>query len=309
MNTDPIHTLNEQFAIPGHVSFHAGPGGLAMAVINNAWASGTMTLAGGHVMTFTPHGGRPLLWVAPNASYHLGQAMRGGIPVCWPWFGAHPTDPRGKPGHGLVRTMLWSLAGTRALPNGATELRMTASDSGETRETWPHPFSLELIVSFGSAAGDGSRLRVEWIARNPGSQPYCYTGALHPYFAVSDARTVTVRGLRGGNYRDKNDDFRLYRLEDDLRITGPVDAVFLDTTSEVTIEDPGWKRDLHIRKGGSRTTVVWNPHDKDALSPDIGSGEHRHFLCVEAANAFDDEVTVAPGGEGRLMMEIWAETR
>lgn len=303
MIQDPLHAVNEQFAIPGHVTVIAGPGGLATAVINNTHASAAMTLAGGHVMTFTPHGGSPLLWVSPNASYTLGKAMRGGVPVCWPWFGAHPTDPQGKPGHGFARTMLWSLSGTRALPGGETEVRMVVSDTPATRELWPHRFTLELTATF------GRRLRLEWNACNPGSQPFSYTGAMHPYYIVGDSRAVTVRGLRGCAYRDKNQDFALSRLEDDLKIDGPVDAVFLDTTAEVIVEDPVLQRDLHIHKGGSRTTVVWNPHEKDALSADIGPGQHRHFLCVEAANAFDDAVTVAPGGEARLMMEIWAEPR
>ena len=87
-----LQDLNDQFAIPNHVNFQTGPGGLATAVIHNAYAKVEMTLAGGHVLTCTPHGEKPLLWISPNASYSLGKAIRGGIPVCWPWFGPHPTD-------------------------------------------------------------------------------------------------------------------------------------------------------------------------------------------------------------------------
>lgn len=296
-----IHHLNEQYAIPGQVSFHAGPGGLAMAVINNAHATATMTLAGGHLMTYTPHGSPPVLWVSPNASYTVGTAMRGGVPVCWPWFATHPTDPQGKPLHGLVRTMLWQMAGTRALLDGGTEIRMRVSDTPESLQIWPYAFELELAVTI------GPRLRVEWIARNPGSTPYQYTGALHPYFAVSDIGAVTIRGLEGTTYLDKTDGMQSKTQAGPQRFTGTVDSIFLDTCADLHIEDSGLQRVLRIAKSGSRTTIVWNPAEKDALMPDVGAGQHHLFVCAEAANAVNDVVSVPPGGEGRLAMEIWAE--
>lgn len=296
-----LNTLNAQFAIPGHVSFHSGPGGLAMAVINNAHASGTMTLAGGHVMTFTPHGAGPLLWVSPLASYTLGRAMRGGVPICWPWFATHPSDPENMPMHGLVRTMLWTMSAARALPGGETELRMTVSDTPETLALWPHPFTLEVIATF------GRKLRVEWVARNPGSSPYQYTGALHPYFNTANVRDITIRGLEGVEYLDKNDAFRQKTQPGPLRIQGPIDAIFLDTAGDVSVEDPGLGRKLRITKTGSHTTVVWNPDQRDAELPDVGAGQHAVFFCVESANAAGDVVHVPPGGEGRLGMEMGLE--
>jgi D-hexose-6-phosphate mutarotase len=296
-----LQRLNDLYAIPGQVCFQAGPGGLLMAVINNAHARGTMTLAGGHVLDYTPHGSQPVLWVSPNACYTVGKAMRGGVPVCWPWFGAHPDDPQAKPMHGLVRTLLWQVTAARALPGGETQVCMSVSETEATRAAWDHPFSLELRATF------GPRLRVEWSARNPGSQAFTYTGALHPYFAVSDVTRVSVRGLEGFDYLDKVEGFRRKTLPGAVTFTGEVDRVFLDTLSEMRVEDPGWRRAIRIAKQGSRTSVVWNPHEKDAASPDLGAGQHRRFVCAEAANAFEDSVTVAPGGEARLGMEIWTE--
>lgn len=296
-----LQRYNEQYGIPGHLSFQAGPGGLVTAVISNAHAEAEMTLAGGHVMRYTPRGGQPVLWVSPNASFTVGTAMRGGVPVCWPWFALHPDDPQGKPLHGLVRTMLWEMRGTQALPDGATEVRMAVRDTPETLALWPHPFELELAVRV------GPRLRMEWTARNPGSAPYRYTGALHPYFSVSDLTAVTVRGLEGTAYLDKNDGFRPKTLAGPLRFEGMVDYVFLDTCAEMVIEDSGLGRAIHVAKEGSRTSVVWNPAGADAKMPDVGAGQHRYFLCVEAVNAVNDVVDVPPGGEGRLAVEIWAE--
>ena len=300
MDDDP-QTLNEHHAIPGQISFHAGPGGLTLAVINNAHAAATITLAGGHVMTYTPHGGKPVLWVSPKASYELGKGMRGGVPVCWPWFANQIDDPKHKPGHGVVRTMLWSVKATRALPGGETELCLVVSDTPETRAVWPHAFELELSITV------GVRLRLAWTARNPGSQPYTYTGAFHPYFAVSDVRGVALSGLDGVDYLDKMDAFTRKTQVGPLRFTGPVDNVYLDTTTGLTVHDPGLGRAIRIEKSGSRTTVVWNPYTFDERIPDMGPGCHRQFFCAEAANAAEDVVTVAPGGEAHLAMEIWTE--
>lgn len=293
--------LNEQHAIPGHLSFHPGPGELCMAVINNAHAAAIITLAGGHVMTYTPHGGKPLLWVSPKSAFEPGKGLRGGVPVCWPWFANQVEDPQNKPGHGLVRTMLWSVESARALPGGETELRLRVSDTPETRAVWPHAFGLELAVTV------GPRLRLEWTARNPGSQPFTYTGAFHPYLVVSDVYQVMLRGLEGVDYLDKNDAFARKTQAGPLRFAGPVDNVYLNTTADLAIEDPGLGRTIRIAKSGSHTTVVWNPYHNDARIPDMEPGSHRQFFCAEAANAAEDVITVAPGGQASLVMELWTE--
>lgn len=296
-----LQQLNEQFAIPGHVSFESRPGGFLMAVIHNSYASATMTLRGGHVMSYTPRGQEPVLWVSPNASWTIGRAMRGGVPVCWPWFGAHPTDPQGKPLHGLVRTMPWTVKSTSALPDGATQVVMQISSTPETFAIWPHGFTLELCATF------GAHLDMEWTARNPGSEPYQYTGALHPYYTISNIEAITIHGLDGVEYLDKTDAMKRKTQHGDLRISGPIDSVFLNTTAELVVDDPGLHRKLHIAKRGSHTSVVWNPFEKDALMDDVGAGQHQHFFCAEAANAAQDIITVAPGEAGRLAMEIWVE--
>lgn len=135
-----LQLLNERFEIPQHVTIQPGPGGLTTAVVNNRFASAEMTLAGGHVMRYTPHGAPPVLWVSPNASFTIGRAMRGGVPVCWPWFGPHPNEPKNFPLHGFARTSQFDLTGTLALDDGSTEVRMQLSDSPVTHAHWPHSF-------------------------------------------------------------------------------------------------------------------------------------------------------------------------
>jgi glucose-6-phosphate 1-epimerase len=297
-----LQNLNETFAISGHVSFHPGPGGLLMAVVNNAHAAAQITLMGGHVMSYTPHGGKQVLWVSPNAAYETGKAMRGGVPVCWPWFGPHPAQPQERPMHGFARTRLWSVVGTRALEDGSTEVRMVLRDSDETRVLWPHPFELELKAVI------GSQLSLLITSRNAGSKPYRYTAALHPYFAVSAAKDVTVRGLEGTDYLDKTEDFQRKHQPDSIRFTGWTDRIYLNTASDLAIEDPGLGREIQIQKIGSRTTVVWNPDRMAAEMPDVGAGQERYFVCVESANAREDVVEVEPGGEASLGMIIEAMT-
>jgi glucose-6-phosphate 1-epimerase len=300
MDADP-QLLNEAHAIPGHISFHAGPNNLITASIHNAHAQAAVTLHGAHVMSYQPNGDAEVLWESPYAAHRISAAMRGGIPICWPWFAGHPSDPSKKPHHGFVRNMLWRVTGCAACPDGSTELRMAVHDTPETREIWPHAFELETIITV------GKKLRIEWIARSFDGDGYSYTGALHPYFYVSDIRAITIRGLEQSDYLDKNDQYRRKTQGEPFKITKEFDGIFLDTTAEIAIQDPGFGRTIHCDKEGSHTTVVWNPDQKDRLMPDVGEGEHQRFVCVESANAAEDIIAVKPGAEGRLAMIIWTE--
>ena len=300
MESNPYQTLNEQYGIADHVQIKAGPGGLAAVMVDNRHASALITLAGGHVLRYQPKGQEPLLWVSPNAVFEAGKAIRGGVPVCWPWFGQHATDSS-KPMHGFVRTMVWTVADTRAQEDGSTEVRLFVTDTPQTLALWPHPFRLEIIVTVGPA------LRVELAARNTGSEPFTYTAGLHPYFQVSDVVQINITGLEGVSYLDKEDGFRRKPGEDTLRIAGPVDRIYTGTERDMVIHDEGYGRAIRIRKTGSRTSVVWNPGENAARMPDLGAGNERTFVCAETVNAVDDTVTVAPGAEGRMGMEVTVE--
>jgi D-hexose-6-phosphate mutarotase len=300
MDTD-IQSLHLRYAIPGHVSFHIGQGGLLTAAVQNTHAQATVTLAGAHVMAYALCGEPQVLWASPAAAHSIRNAMRGGVPICWPWFAELAGDPKNMPMHGLVRTMVWELTATRACPDGSTELRMSVCDTPATRALWPHAFELEVVITI------GSKLRIEWIARSPAGESYTYTGALHPYFTISDIRAITIRGLEQTDYLDKTDQFRRKTQFGPIRFVDETDRIYLNTKANIAIEDPGLNRTIRIAKEGSRTSVVWNPDDTDALMDDVGAGQHCCFVCVEAANAAEDVVTVAAGKEARLAMEIWTE--
>ena len=293
--------LNTQFAVADHLTFAAGPGGLPVADLQHAQGAARVALQGAQVLSFQPHGAQPVIWVSACSRYAPGKSIRGGIPVCWPWFGPHPTDPS-KPQHGFARTALWSVRGTGITPQGEPQLQLELAASEATRALWPYPFDLEMRVSVGAA------LQVELITRNPGPAPFTYGAALHSYFGVSQVQDITILGLEGGIYIDKTDNGARKPQPEPLRITGKTDRVYLDTTAPCVIADPGRQRGIRIAKAGSRTTVVWNPGPEDARQMvDFCDDEYPGMVCVETANAGPDLVTVPPGGEARLSAHITVE--
>jgi D-hexose-6-phosphate mutarotase len=301
MRHSDLQFLNDQYAIAGHVKFIAGPGDLPVAEIRNAHASATLALQGGQVVTYQPHGAEPVLWVSRESVYAPGKAIRGGIPVIWPWFGPHPTDPD-KPQHGFVRTAMWRVLGATVVEAGATQLHLGLADNADTRALWPHAFELRLVVTV------GDELRVELVAHNSGDEAVQCTGALHSYFHVSAVDQITIHGLGDRAYLDKVDGLRRKMQRGLVTIDGETDRIYLDTTDECVIEDPGLARRIHIAKAGSRSTVVWNPWvDKARQLPDFGDEEYRRMVCVETANAGDDVITIGPGGEHTLAARIRVE--
>jgi D-hexose-6-phosphate mutarotase len=296
-----LETLNDSFAITDHISFANGPGGLPIAQIRNAYAAATVSLHGAQVLAFQPHGHVPVLWVSAHSLYQSGKAIRGGIPICWPWFGPHPSDPA-KPAHGFARTSLWSVLSAAALADGATQIRLRLVDEDTNAMLWPHPFELRMVVTV------GAQLNVELIVRNPGPTAFTYSGALHSYFDVSDIAAISIHGLDGCDYIDQVDGDRQKTQKGPIAITSETDRVYLNTTTTCVIEDPGLDRRIGIAKGGSRSTVVWNPWSEKARRlADFGDEEYHSMVCVETANAGGDSITVAPGGEHRLTATISVE--
>jgi glucose-6-phosphate 1-epimerase len=287
-----------QYNIDNHITFLPDGEELARAVIVNQFGRALITLAGAHVMSYIPHEHQELLWSSPTHSHIISDAMRGGIPVCWPWFGNHPIAPTKYQIHGLARAQIFRVRETRALEDGSTIMSLFTQDTPETRSLWPHKFELEVNVHLGSS------LQVEWIARNPGNTAYTYTGALHPYILTGDSRQVFVNGLAGTDYLDYNDHLQRKHQIGPVTFQQPIDNIYLNTSSNLQINDPVLKREINLQKTGSQTTVVWNPGIGDADMNDVGKGEHLRFICVEAANATDDVIQVDPGGERRLSLEF-----
>jgi glucose-6-phosphate 1-epimerase len=272
-----------------------GPGGLKFIDIVNEQATATVCTQGAQLIHWQPRREtQPVTFIAAAVQYTAGKPLRGGIPVCWPWFGPHASD-RSMSNHGFARNFVWQADVPVQVEGGATRLVLTLSDSEATRALWPHAFRLECRISAGDV------LQVELATTNTGHEEFSYTEALHTYFRIGDIGEISVAGLDGTQYADSADGGARRRQSGPVRFTGEVDRVFLDTEAACTILDPRLGRRIDIEKSGSRSTVVWNPWtDKAGRFADLGSsvqaeGSWRQMVCIETANALDNLLDLAPG--------------
>jgi len=285
-----IATLNRKFAIVGQLEFTAEANGMGVARIANSHAQSSIALQGAHIMTFQPNGEAPLIWLSPAAKLAPGKSIRGGVPVCWPWFGAHATESS-FPAHGFARTVLWQVTASEALPDGRTRITFELPQGAIPSAQWPHACRVRLVVTVGQT------LEVELITENTGNAPFNIGEALHTYLALSDVGNVRITGLEDCVYLDKADEFRRKAQAGTITIASEVDRVYVNTEADCLIEDRGLKRHIRIAKRGSRSTVVWNPWiEKSVKMGDFGSDTgYRSMVCVESANAAENMVSVAPG--------------
>lgn len=290
-----ITQLNDTHAIPGQLEFIKGKGNFPLASIDNGKARALISVYAGQVLSFQPaNQEHDLLFVSDAAYYQEGKAIKGGIPVCWPWFGPDPED-RGRPAHGFVRNRPWRVRATESLADGDTRITLGLVDSTETRGIWPGAFDLSLQVTV------GNRLRVELLTRNSGDQPFTITQALHSYFNVGAIGQVQVLGLEKTDYLDKAGDGGRNTQAGAVRFDKEIDRIYLDVQPGLVIDDAALGRRISITSTGSRTAVVWNPWaDISANMTDLGDDDYQHFVCVETANAATDTVEVKPGREYRL---------
>lgn len=301
MNGPSPLSLNEHFAIPGQLTFVARAGGLPLAELRTPDATAQVALQGAQVLAFHPQGSAPVLFLSRRAIYAPATAIRGGIPLCWPWFGPHPTDPT-KPQHGFVRTAAWSVLASGLREDGAVWLRLELTDSPTTRALWPYPFRLTLTVTVSRA------LRVELEVHNPGDAPLACTEALHTYYHVGSVTATAVQGLEGVAYADKVDDGRRKYQAGPVTVAGETDRVYLDAPPACVIDDAQLQRRIHVTTAGSHSTVIWNPWvEKGRQMRDFGADEYAHMLCVEVGNALDNQVVVAPGDTHQLLLTTWVE--
>jgi D-hexose-6-phosphate mutarotase len=300
--------LNRRFGLAGHLSFREDPGGLVFAEIDNAGGSASLCLQGAHVVTWRPRTeSEPVIWVSPQAKFAPGKSIRGGVPICWPWFGPHPAESS-FPGHGFARTVPWAVTHSEALADGRTLLGLTLVETDQTRAQWPHATRLDLMVTVGAS------LEIALTTTNLGTGEIEIGEALHTYFQIGDIAAVRIHGLENTTYVDKTDGGVRKAEAGVLSCSGEVDRVYLDTRAECIIEDPDLGRRIRIGKTGSRSTVVWTPWTEKAekmgdFGPGrAGQGGWREMVCVESGNALDNVVRIAPGASHTLGVSYRAES-
>lgn len=297
-----LDSLNERFAIAGVVEFEAGSGGLIRASVAGRSAEGHVYLHGAHVTHHRPAGQRPLLFLSEQSRFATGKAIRGGVPVIFPWFGARVGHPE-SPDHGFARTREWAVEAVEPASDGSVAVTLTLEADGATRPAWPHEFTLRHRVVF------GERLEMKLEVENRSGHPFDFEEALHTYLRVGDVEQVSINGLGDGVYIDKTDDMRRKTLADGpLRLNGTTDRVFVNTRATCAVADPVLARRIVVEKTGSTTTVVWNPwREKARVMADLGNDEWRSMLCVEAANAADNPVRLGGGERHTMRVVLGAE--
>ncbi|OGT00450.1 MAG: D-hexose-6-phosphate mutarotase [Gallionellales bacterium RIFCSPLOWO2_12_FULL_59_22] len=295
--------LNTRFGIDGQLGFREDASGLIVAEIGNPLATASLCLQGAHLMTWQPRSqAEPVIWLSRDVRLAAGKSIRGGVPVCWPWFGAHASE-HSFPAHGYARTVPWQVIESGTGPGGATRLMLRLTKNEKTRAYWPHDARLELAVSV------GEKLRMELSTENNGGSGITISEALHAYFRIGDIGAVRVTGLAGCDYWDKAGGSTLKKQDGIIRFAGETDRVYINTAAECAIEDDALKRRIHVAKSGSHSTVVWTPWTAKAdKMGDLGQPVGwREMLCVESANAIGNALHVAAGTKHTLMVEYRAE--
>ena len=285
-------------SIAGIATFDEGLDGLTRLRITTTHATAELCLQGAHLTHFQPTGAAPVLFLSRSSYLAPGKPIRGGVPVCFPWFGPLADRPE-SPAHGFARTSPWAVESLEGTEAGVTVILRLSSDE-HTLILWPHAFIARLHVEV------KRQLSLILEIENTGPSPFHFEAALHTYFAVSDVREVSITGLEGAAYLDKTDAFRRKQLgAEPLRIEAETDRVFPATEATCVIDDRALSRRIIVEKSGSQTTVVWNPWIAKAVAmPDFGNDEWPEMLCIETANTGADSITLPPGARHAMSAVI-----
>ena len=278
MNLPPPSTITP-------IQFH---GTHALALTGPQGAAAIVSLQGAQVLSWIPAGGQEWLYLSETSDFSGRTAIRGGVPVCFPQFSSKGALPK----HGLVRCVPWQLLGQHA-DDTAASVTLGLGDSVETRELWPHKFSIKLTARLSA-----HELKIGFEVENTGEQAFSFTVALHTYLRIGDVGTIQIDGLGGVAYRDAaNGNVEVTQAEPLLRIDGEVDRVYHMAPNLLRIRDA--KRTLAIQSQGFPETVIWNPGpEKCAALNDMPEDGYRNMICVEAACA-DASIELVPGQHWR----------
>lgn len=279
-----IEQVQRRLGIPGTVAFEIGEGGLPCARLHTDSAQGEVYPHGAHVSAYRPQGQPDVMFMSERSDFAPGKPIRGGVPICFPWFAGH-----GDPPHGTARLQTWDVADT-ASEDGRASVELTTTVA---------PFELRYRVTVGPALE--LALRVE----NAGDAQASFELALHTYFAVADVRRIQIVGLEGRDYLDKTRDMARFTQQGPIRIEREVDRVYQHTTETCTLHDPGHDRRVIVEKQNAHSTIVWNPWtDKASRLPDMVDEEWQRFVCIESGNVHENAITLVPGAAHETRVRI-----
>ena len=284
-----IEELEEKYSIEGEVGFAELVDGFPFITVINKFAEADISLYGAQVTNFRTYNTMDMLWLSPTSHFEIGRAIRGGIPICFPWFGPHKSDAE-KPQHGFARLMFWNVVETQSQSNGETLVRLQLCSSEKTHEYWAHDFCAELTIIVGKSLS--TTLKVT----NTSSETIEYTSALHSYFNLSAIENISIEGLQNTKYYNQLDSTESIQKEPVLKIQKAETRHYLETESDCVINDNAFGRRISVAKHGSKVTTVWNPWEESSREiEDMTDDSYQTFVCVEAVNAFDDIIKLDAG--------------
>ncbi len=291
-------TSFDQLTIPNRVRVVAENGALPKIFVTSQFSSAEIYLHGAHITHFQKNGEPPLIFLSKKSFFVPGKAIRGGVPICFPWFGAR----EGNVMHAFARLTEWELTETVANADGSVKLTFLLPENVLVQGGWPAA-EVNFIVTVGET------LTLELRVENTSTQDFVFEDCLHTYFAVGDISQVAITGLKGISYWDKTENFA-NKLEtgDAIKVASEVDRVYLNTTDAVEIYDAKLRRKISVEKSGSASTVVWNPWIKNAQAmADFGDDEYKEMVCVESGNVKDSKITLKPGKSSVLKVILHSE--
>jgi glucose-6-phosphate 1-epimerase len=292
ISTDKIKALSST------VSIQADATGYEFLIIAHKKFDAAFTLHGGHLVHFQLKEQEPIIWLSKTAIYNEKKAIRGGVPICWPWFGAaHKSLGENLPAHGFARTSKWDLAAHNEFAEGV-EIELRLTDSAATREIWPFQFELLLKATL------TDQVKLELISKNTGNSPFSYRGALHTYLNISAPESCLISGLNN-HYNDSLDNGLAKSGDSTLQITGPIDAIYQKAASAITLSDKQFNRQLIIENSGNDSEVLWTPWVAGAKAfADMPDDGYQTMFCIESAITGKTGVTVQPGHSHSLTSTI-----
>ena len=289
-----IASLNKKFAIGTDLIFRKLGSGTTLIEIDTPLATATISLEGGQVLAWHPKSqSEPVLWVSKLANFVPDKAIRAGVPICWPWFGAHPDDYR-LPGHGFARIVRWEVASTRLDASGVVEVELTLATSEVAIELLPSDWPASVLLSVYIRIGE--KLQVSLTSTNNSERELSFTEGLHTYFHVSDITNISVQGLDDCEYVDLIDGNKRRQQSGLIVFDGELGRIFVNCNKKSIIVDHKFNRTIHVAGKGSNSIAVWNPWlDTASKMPDLGSDGWRSMVCVETANALENAIVIQPG--------------
>jgi glucose-6-phosphate 1-epimerase len=278
MDLRKLSTIN---ALSDAVTICEFQGVKIVRVIHDTAEAG-ISLHGGHLIWFKPAGEKDVIWLSEKAEFDTTKAIRGGIPVCWPWFGKAAT-----PSHGFARNSQWTLKEHRENSKGVV-ISLVLEDSESTREMWPHKFKNELIFEI------GTELKVHLTSTNVDDHSWSYAGALHTYFTVADINTVEITDM-GKDFSDSTQGDKVAEGNDTLTFTQEVDRVYTSPQDIITINDKNNTRQIAVKNQGNNAAVIWNPWQDLSISmSDMADNSFETMVCVEST-IYGQGIELAPG--------------